>query len=71
MSKPKNQLTIVRLASGDFVELTNKTKKMVCVDTEYFQYTVCKTPFDVNCYIKKARNERQRIMRHRGVACVK
>lgn len=71
MSKPKNQLTIVRLADGEFVELTSKTRKLVCEKTEYFDYTICKTPFDVACYIKKARNARQRVMRHRGIACVK
>lgn len=71
MSKPKNVLTIVRLADGEFVELNNKTKKLVCEQTEHFEYTVCKTPFDVNCYIKRARNDRQRKLRHRGIACVK
>ena len=71
MSKPKNKLTIVRLADGDFVELTGKTKKLTCPKTEYFEYTICKTPFDVARYIKRARIDRQRDLRHRGIACVK
>lgn len=71
MSKPKNVLTIVRLADGEFVELTSKTKKLVCANTEHFEYTINKTPFDVARYIKRARIDRQRMLRHRGVACVK
>lgn len=71
MSKPKNQLTIVRLADGEFVELTSKTRKQMCDKAELFTFVVCKTPFDVNCYIKKARQARQRNLRHRGIACVK
>lgn len=71
MSKPKKVLTIVRLANGEFVELDNKTKKLVCADTEYFEYNACKTPFDLERYITRAKQERQRKLRHRGIHDVK
>lgn len=66
-----NKLTIVRLTDGTFVELTSKTKKQVTPDTEYFHYTINKTPFDLACYIKRAKNDRQRQLRHRGIPSVK
>lgn len=71
MSQPKHLLTIVRLACGTFAELNSKTKKRVCPATEYFEYTTCKTPFDLARYITRAKQERQRKLRHRGVADVK
>lgn len=71
MSKAKNRLTILRLDDGSFVEQTSKTKKLITPTTEVFEYVICKYPFDLARYITRAKQERQRILRHRGVPSVK
>lgn len=71
MSQPKHKLTIVRLADGSFHELNTKTKKLVCPKTEHFEYDANKTPFDLARYIKRAKQDRQRKLRHRGIPDVK
>lgn len=70
MSK-SNLLIIVRLPDGTFHELNSKSKKLVCPATEFFEYIVRKTPFDLARYITRAKQERQRQLRHRGVPSVK
>lgn len=71
MSKAKNQLTIVRFPNGVWEELTRKNKPFTHDGCEYFEYTICKTPFDVARYIQRAKQDRQRALRHRGIPSVK
>lgn len=70
MSKHKT-VTIVRFPNGVWEELTRKNKPFTVNDCEYFEYQITKFPFDVARYITRAKQERQRQLRHRGIACVK
>lgn len=67
----KHLLTIVRFPNGVWEELTRKNKPFTVDGCEYFEYNACKTPFDVNRYITRAKQERQRKLRHRGISDVK